>query len=326
MRKQINYMAEEIDGFLVTEMMKRFWASCVEGLKEIDRICKKHDIKYFLFYGSLLGAVRHGGFIPWDDDLDIAMLRKDYNRFMAVAKDELRQPFYIDHLERDSCLFASGLRNTYYPNIDEAFLNQFHGCPYSLAIDIFPLDNLPDKKSAFDEYLQIFGIVKYLAQRTDPLFSEVQLPEFVKKEMDSPSEEGLEEVICGVEQYLNIKIERGKGMSRELSLLADKLAQRYKDVRCSNVGYTTNMYSDTPYIGNFPRECFDECIDIDFEGNLFPIPKGYERILDIIYGKKWRTPIRRHGRHDYPAYKNQAAQLEYLFKIYGAEAPDYFYL
>ena len=66
----------------------------LEMLSEVDRICAKHGIKYMLFAGTLLGAVRHEGFIPWDDDLDILMLRPEYDRFLEVARDEVNKELY----------------------------------------------------------------------------------------------------------------------------------------------------------------------------------------------------------------------------------------
>ena len=65
-------------------------------LKEIDRICLKHNLRYWLSGGTLLGAIRHNGFIPWDDDIDIDMLREDFEKFKKIAKTELREEFYLD--------------------------------------------------------------------------------------------------------------------------------------------------------------------------------------------------------------------------------------
>ena len=78
---------EERCGFVVEPMMKSVWAAQLEVLENIDRICKENGIKYFADWGTLLGAVRHKGFVPWDDDMDICMLRPDYLRFIDVLNN-----------------------------------------------------------------------------------------------------------------------------------------------------------------------------------------------------------------------------------------------
>ena len=70
-------------------------------LVEVDRICRKHHIPYWIEYGTLIGAVRHGGFIPWDDDLDIAMMKEDYDRFLSIAPKELSDQFVVQNLDSE---------------------------------------------------------------------------------------------------------------------------------------------------------------------------------------------------------------------------------
>ena len=89
MRVPDNFLEGEIrNSFYVESMMKKVWAAQLEVLHEIDRICKKHNITYFADWGTLLGAVRHKGFIPWDDDMDITMKRQDYIKFCEVFPKE----------------------------------------------------------------------------------------------------------------------------------------------------------------------------------------------------------------------------------------------
>ena len=86
MERDIDFFRDEVrNGFYIPTAIKQAWAAELEVLQVIDQICAKHGIEYFAEYGTLLGAVRHGGFVPWDDDLDICMMREDYNRFRAVA-------------------------------------------------------------------------------------------------------------------------------------------------------------------------------------------------------------------------------------------------
>ena len=79
------------DGYLVGEVLKKAWAVQLGILHEIDTICAKYGLTYFAYWGTLIGAVRHQGFIPWDDDLDIAMPRPDYMKFLEVVMDELSE-------------------------------------------------------------------------------------------------------------------------------------------------------------------------------------------------------------------------------------------
>lgn len=118
----------------------------IDILRQIDGICKKYEIEYFAIGGTVLGAVRHQGFIPWDDDIDIAMPRKDYEKFLRVAQDELPKgyfvqnyftepntPFYFTKIRKDNTLFVE-----YY----------LRGCKIhqGIFVDIFPFDAVPKNK------------------------------------------------------------------------------------------------------------------------------------------------------------------------------------
>ncbi len=117
----------------------------LEMLLEIDRICRKHNIEYFLSSGSLLGAVRHGGFIPWDDDLDIYMMRKEYERFLDICRTELNaEKFFMQTYETDPEYrwFYGKLRRkgTEYLRQGQEMIR----CMSGVSVDIFVMDNQPD--------------------------------------------------------------------------------------------------------------------------------------------------------------------------------------
>lgn len=88
-----SFLEDEVRlGFYIPSAVKEAWAAELEILEEINKICRRNSIKYFADWGSFLGAVRHRGFVPWDDDLDIVMLREDYDKFLSVAPAMLKYP------------------------------------------------------------------------------------------------------------------------------------------------------------------------------------------------------------------------------------------
>lgn len=137
-----HYFEDETrDGFYISGIMKRCWAAQLEVLSEVDKVCRKHGIAWFADCGTLLGAVRHGGFIPWDDDLDICMMRDDYDRFLSVARQELPDGYAVfDYHDEDFAELLIRISNTTAIRLDQAFGKRNHDFPYAAGIDIFPLD------------------------------------------------------------------------------------------------------------------------------------------------------------------------------------------
>ena len=93
-----NLETDEIrSGFLVTSHRKKLWNVQIGLINEFARVCKKYNLRWFAYGGTLLGAVRHNGFIPWDDDVDLVMLRPDYNKFLEIAPIEIDYPYFFDN-------------------------------------------------------------------------------------------------------------------------------------------------------------------------------------------------------------------------------------
>lgn len=135
-----NFFGEEVRcGYTVSEKQKKVWAIELDLLAEFDRVCKKHSIRYQIFAGTLLGAVRHSGFIPWDDDIDVCLPREDYDRLIK-HRDEFRHPYFLQTPDNDRRFFAvhSRLRNSETTGIikgqdDEAYNN-------GIFMDVFVMD------------------------------------------------------------------------------------------------------------------------------------------------------------------------------------------
>lgn len=157
---------EERDGFYIPSIAKRAWAAELSILHELNRICDKYGICYFADWGSLLGAVRHRGFVPWDDDLDICMFREDLEKLQEVVKEELPEGFRLYSFENNdySWKFIVNLVNTERMNFTPEYLKSHYNFPYMATIDIFVLDNVTDDEEYEEQRRER---VKYILNEAD---------------------------------------------------------------------------------------------------------------------------------------------------------------
>ncbi len=291
-----NFFKGELrEGFFVDSAMKGVWAAQIEILMEIDRICKRNGIQYFAGFGTLLGTVRHQGYIPWDDDIDITMKREDYRRFLAAASEELPEGWRTVNAYSDEKSVEAFTRivNGERVNLEKDFLQKFHGCPYVVGVDIFPLDYIPrDKKEEDVLYLILqhcFGIVW-----------KVKLG----------NTEGLEQNLQEIEYMCNVQINRENNLIRQMLLLMDQLAGLYRSEESDKLALL--MFRPDPgtraYM-QYKKEWFSESIQMPFENITIPVPAGYEELLRTIYGADYMTPKRYGALHDYPFYQKQEAEL-----------------
>ena len=206
-----DYFKTEIrDGFEVSSMMKRAWAGQMEVLQTIREICERHNITWFADYGTLLGAVRHKGFIPWDDDMDIGMTRDNLNEFIKYAKDELPDEYKLlcMDLEPEYDSIIVRVVNSTAVSMNKERLDKFHGCPYVLGIDIFPMDYLSRNEEERILHIQVIGII---LGAVDAMSSEDADPVEV------------EDFLKNVENITGVNIDRTKPVKRELMALTEKL-------------------------------------------------------------------------------------------------------
>jgi len=268
-----DYIAESYNGKLsgLRELQK-------EMLREIDRICRKHDIPYFLSGGSMLGAVRHGGYIPWDDDIDIAMLVENYDRFREIVPKELSDRFsYQTFTNRDGYHF-------FFDRItakDTYFASQYsdgYEMAKGISVDIFVYDNVPDSKR-----IQHMHWRKLMNKR---MVMNVRWKDTARKgKMYSLSK-------------LVLPVLRLRSMD-SYSASYDKATHKYKNI---NAEYVMAPATDHSFRDAMPREWFTETVPCTFEGIETFLPKGYDGFLRNWYGDDYMTmlPIsEQRPYHDY---------------------------
>lgn len=303
------FEGEEREGFYVEPMMKRAWASQIEILSEIDLVCKKYGIKYFAFWGSLLGTVRHAGFVPWDDDLDIIMLREDYDKFFEVARDELPDEYKVISIydEPEWCVGVGRVTNGSGIILMPDKLSKYHGCPYSMGIDIFPYDYIPDNEEALKEQTEILEFIKNTKDEVlDNIIYDGENGKFnITKSIDGKLKE--------LESTFGFQFNRDVHLVNQLCCLYDQVHVMYGDTNSKYVTCYEEKLKRQAHGKDFklPAYWLKDVTYLPFEGFEIPVPKYYEACLSVCYGQKFMIPIKAGiSGHDYPIYKDQIAFME----------------
>ena len=257
------FKAETICDFYVSEEMKKNWAVCIDLLVKFDKVCRKHQLKYFVAFGSLLGIIRHRGFIPWDDDVDVCMLRKDYMKLLSL-KDEFDSPYFLQEpgCDEDYFFTFAKLRNSNTTAVSRTF--RYAKFNQGVSLDIFPLDNcLPDlvEKNACD-------------------IKELIMENSANMRRSNPFLTPTEQERCN--RYKS---------SDPIKVLEDVeyIAQQYNDRDLSWVTCATMTIYNAKKL-TFLKEDVTNLKDIDFYGYRLYIPANYDKILKTTYGDYMQFP------------------------------------
>lgn len=256
-----------------------------ELLCEFDRICQKHGIQYTLFAGTLLGAVRHQGFIPWDDDADVIMLREDYERFMKVASEETdRTRFYIQREYSEHWpMFFSKMRLNGTTCI-EKYIPKDYKTHMGVYIDIFPCDCASDHEwyRKFQFYASKVIIAKSLGRRgyvTDNVGKKI----FIS--------------LCRMIPLRPV---------RRMVLLSNVKDSKYvHSFLSASKKYEKNV---------FPREWFENTVRMTFGGHEFLVTEQYHELLTLLYGDYMVLPKEYERTSKVHA---EVVDLEHSYEIYA---------
>lgn len=241
----------------------------LDMLINVARFCEKNDIKYSLAYGTLIGAIRHKGFIPWDDDIDIIMKREDYERFISLYKDN-----------RYSVIDGSCNPNHAHVRVSDnetvLKLNAWRGHFYKagLWIDVFPIDKVPDSQKGYKRFLKKLWFFFEIQ-----LTGEIQRKGFLNKILN---------FLCKpFSSYF------GKRALKEMKSFNQKNTQSL-----ANLGA---WYASLP---KFPAFYMEEFIDVEFEGHKFKAISQYDSFLRGIHGDYMQLPPKEKQKphHSYTAY------------------------
>lgn len=294
----MDFFRDEVrNGFFIPTAVKQAWAAQLQVLDVIETICRKHDITYFADWGTILGTVRHGGYVPWDDDMDICMKREDYTRFKEAAKTELPKDFRIHDYEHqeDHWLFLSRVANSVHINFEPEHMKQFHNFPYIAGIDIFVLDYLykdeQQEKQRCEEVKHIIAVAdSIIAGEIAQPVKEANLIQLEEKYHKTYNRK-LDNRHMGIELYRLAEEQMARVPKEE----SDRMAQIFP------WGLLGNRGQD--------REYYEKFVRLPFENTTMPVPADYHRILSGKYHDYFKIHKVWSG-HDYPYFEGQRKNLQ----------------
>ncbi len=264
--------------------LKEAQAALLPILEEFDRVCRKYDLRYSLIYGTMLGAIRHKGFIPWDDDIDVCMPRPDYEKLLALSEQE---QIFSEHFS----LTADRGKKAAYPFLkiqDDRYAIRCTNhieTPY-LYVDIFPVDAIPDNRKDIEKLYR-----KEVTASAGVVLS---------KWFTADKWWGCFAWIFGFWFYLLCMLFGGTARSvRRVNKLATKIPYESAE----RVG----LHSWCLEHCEMPREAFEHYTEVEFEGKKFRCIEDWDLCLKNTYGDYMQLPPenKRVSQHCIRAYRNR---------------------
>ena len=245
----------------------------LELLKAFVNVCNKHNLTYFLVYGSALGAIRHKGFIPWDDDIDVGMPRKDYEEYIKLQSEYEGTPYFIQTFKSDPCYIYNyaKLRDSSTTFLENAFKN--HRINQGVFIDIFPVDGMS----------RTVGPREKIGRRNKFTWRQVYfsyLPALRRKvHRRTFFKDILLNIVAGLTYIFDIAHYRNKRVEKYV-----------RKVPLEEAAMAGILFGFTYKINCMPAEIFKDTIEVPFEDTMVKVVKDYDKYLTLLYGDYMKFP------------------------------------
>ena len=257
------------------ETLRKVQLAQLEIGKEIKRVCDENGIKYFLDSGTLLGAIRHKGFIPWDDDMDMGMLREDYERFIEIAPKELKPEYFLQTWKTDKSYPYAFAKIRKKGTVFIEAVSQKTNAHNEIFVDVFPYDIYPDDETVRTKLTKKIKLLKYSLWMKDGMTPWLRHKSVLDR--------------------LLVKAKYVPHYFYALTHSRDAMIAEYEKLMPMHNAETSKYYVEqsggTPF-GKWiiPTECFKDFIEVKFEDTMFLVPEKYDLYLKTVYGDYMQLP------------------------------------
>lgn len=284
----MNLQTETRNGYVIPSSMKKVWAVQMELLAKLLDVCEKHHLKIWAEGGTLLGTVREQGYIPWDDDIDMAMLRDDYDKLVSISQNEFQSPYHFQsgYCEENYPRGHAQLRkdNTAAINHYDVF-QSFH---QGIFIDIFVYDEIPDNEH---DLVLFLGTIKEKLEK---------LKQYCNYHFS------VFHPFISIKNYFEKRSIDKKGFNKAFAEF-DNLLKSKKGNRISCVGFSL----DVKHYGR-DKHWYDDTLLMPFEDIMIPVPSGYDMILKTQYGEYMKPSKAPTNHGGFLALDTQVSYENYL--------------
>ena len=290
--KKMNLDKETICGYEVSARMKRLWALELEMVEKFVSVCEEYGLKYWMMGGTLLGAVRHKGFIPWDNDIDLAMPRKDFNKLLEIGPEVFTKPLFFQTPVTERSKYYSNFVKIRNENGTAASRDDYEtGINCGVFIDIFCLDEIPDSRVNRKLYFrQLSEIAK---------MSRFALGKKLKGGLINKAKHSLQKAVYSLMKKPN---------AAELFNLYQRKAGRFARAKKERVAHLAFGYH--PYF-IWNRKDWEEVVKMPFEYLELSAPKEYDAVLRQQYGNYMQIPEDK-STHDYIDFDPDIPYISYF--------------